>query len=125
MSWAAGDTPSQITGGGGSRMPWATHWKCNGETPPRNTGEGVETNGLGLLTLWVYWGYSFAGGEAARLKATHSSECTGDTPLHSLGWSGSSVLRPLTPTSVPDGNSFVNCWGALKQHVKATVETLP
>ena len=59
MSWAAGDTPSQITGGGGSRMPWATHSKCNGETPPQTTG--------GEWKLMVL-GYSLYG-------------CTGDTPL--------------------------------------------
>ena len=106
MSWAAGDTPLQITGGGGSRMPWATHWKCNGETPPRNTG--------GEWKLMVL-GYSL-------------NECTGDTPLQEgkqhvsrlltlmsvlgillhipvLEWK-QHVLRPLTPLSVPDGNSF-------------------
>ena len=38
MSWATGDIPSRITGGGGSRMPWATHSKCNGETPLQTTG---------------------------------------------------------------------------------------
>ena len=55
MFWATEDTPSRISRTGGSRMPWATHVKCNGETPPQEWK---------LMVL----GYSLY-------------ECTGDTPL--------------------------------------------
>ena len=122
MSWATGDTPSRITGGGGSRMPWATHsFKCNGETPPQTTGGEWKLMVLGYSLYGCTPDTPLQERKQHVSLATHSYEWTEDTP-----WSGSRTsLRPLTLMSVPDGNSFGNHWGEGSSRVGDTVETLP